>query len=503
MTVFFSMSIPAGSVGVCSGAPHIQTISSSPTRSGGLLDGDTDERAVFGPRAVVVLDVLVAEQLVQRKPRVARTLADAAVGDGVAAVVEPLADVQLPELVVGLERAVLVGRLRPGHVERGRDVAAPLALLLRQVRRREQLAGELVGGPDVDQVLLADRVDDLVAERADRDVLVLGLVAGLLARHGVLREVAAVELPLLAAAVEQLHRLVAVELEVPIGVGGEPVVVAAVEDNGVVVADALVRQQGLELLLADEVAADLVLQFRLPVQLDGAWEVAAVVGGDVFVDLDEHDPGGVQVFLGPIGRDEHVSAAHAVLLRWMCGCAKRGGSLPGTGGRRRPPGPEARMGERVVRPGRSAAATEAAAHTAQVDRAAGREHRARRHAHGRAQLRSHGGESNRTARASANHSAHRTGRSSCVVGRKTTASAEPSTTRPLGLGRNSSSRSPQGSGGSGIGTSSVGMSWLSRRPGRVRPATERPRTRSHTAPPGRRVRTASPPTRASWLMPGT
>src|SRR3954453_12348236 len=175
MTVSFSMSIPAGSVGVCSGAPHIQTISSSPTRSGGLLDGDTDERAVFGPRAVVVLDVLVAEQLVQREPGVAGTLADAAVGDGVAAVVQPFAHVQLAQLVVGLEGAILVGRLRPGHVERGRDVAAPLALLLGQVRRREHLAGELLGGANTGGVLLADGVDDLVAERADRGVLVLGL----------------------------------------------------------------------------------------------------------------------------------------------------------------------------------------------------------------------------------------------------------------------------------------------------------------------------------------
>ncbi len=134
------------------------------------------------------------------------------------------------------------------------------------------------------------------------------------ARHGVLGQLAAVELPLLAAAVEQLDVVVAVELEVPVGVGGEPVVVAAVEHDGVVVADALLRQQLLELLLVDEVAADLVLQFGLPVQLDGAGDVAAVVGGGVFVDLDEHDPVGVQVLLGPVGRDERVCAAHVVLL---------------------------------------------------------------------------------------------------------------------------------------------------------------------------------------------
>jgi hypothetical protein len=71
---------------------------------------------------------------------------------------------------------------------------------------------------------------------------------------------------------------VAVQLEVPVRVGGEPVVVAAVEDHGVVVADALVRQQLRELLGVDEVALDLVLQFGLPVEPDGAGDVAAFIG---------------------------------------------------------------------------------------------------------------------------------------------------------------------------------------------------------------------------------
>jgi hypothetical protein len=52
----------------------------------------------------------------------------------------------------------------------------------------------------------------------------------------------------------------------------------------VVVTDALVRQQLRELLRVDEVALDLVLQVGLPVQLDGAGDVAAVVGGGVLVD---------------------------------------------------------------------------------------------------------------------------------------------------------------------------------------------------------------------------
>jgi len=200
------------------------------------------------------------------------------------------------------------------------------------VRRGQQAAGELVGGADVDQVVHADRLDGVVAEGADRQVLVLhGDVVRGRAADLVLAQRAPVELPLLAAAVEQLDVAVAVELEVPVGVGGEPVVVAAVEHDLVVVADALGRQQLLELGLVDEVPADLVLELGLPVDAHGAGDVAAVVGGGVFVDLDEHDTGGLEVLLGPVGRDQGGFATH--------GC-----SLPGLDGQAgmQPRGPEGR-----------------------------------------------------------------------------------------------------------------------------------------------------------------
>ena len=48
-----------------------------------LLDRHADQAAVLGPRAVVVADPLVPEQLVQHEPAVRRPLADAAVGDDV------------------------------------------------------------------------------------------------------------------------------------------------------------------------------------------------------------------------------------------------------------------------------------------------------------------------------------------------------------------------------------------------------------------------------------
>ena len=46
-----------------------------------LLDRDVDQVAPLGPRAVVVLDVVLAEQLVEHEPGVRRALADPAVGD--------------------------------------------------------------------------------------------------------------------------------------------------------------------------------------------------------------------------------------------------------------------------------------------------------------------------------------------------------------------------------------------------------------------------------------
>jgi hypothetical protein len=61
----------------------------------------------------------------------------------------------------------------------------------------------------------------------------------------------------------------------------QPVVVAAVQDHGVVVADVLVRQQLRELLGVDEVAPP--VRSGPSKQPDGACDVTAFVA-DVFVD---------------------------------------------------------------------------------------------------------------------------------------------------------------------------------------------------------------------------
>ena len=253
----------------------------------------------------------MAEDLVQHEPRVRAALADAAVRDGVLAVVVADLGVELAELVVVAERAVVVGRLAPRHVAGRRDVAGNLSLLLREVRRGEQPTGVLVGAADVDEVLDADGLDDLVTEGPDVAVGLLRAVGGGRAARDVIGQLAGVQLPLLAAAVEETDVVVAVVGEEPVRVGGEPVVVAAVEDDGVVVGDATLREQGLEPLLADEVVADAVLEVLGPVDLDGVANVALVVGLGVLVDLDEDDLGVVEVLLDPVCVDERGVAAHA------------------------------------------------------------------------------------------------------------------------------------------------------------------------------------------------
>jgi hypothetical protein len=84
-------------------------------------------------------------------------------------------------------------------------------------------------------------------------------------------------------------------LEIPVRIRGEPVVVTAVEDHGVVVGNTAIGQQLGELLGVDEVPHDGVLELGAPVQLDHALDVPAVIGAGVLVDLDEDDVRRVEI----------------------------------------------------------------------------------------------------------------------------------------------------------------------------------------------------------------
>ena len=274
-----------------------------------LLDRHVDQVAPLGPRAVVVLDVVLAEQLVQHEPGVRRALADPAVGDDrVVAVDHALAGVELAQLVGGLEGAVLLHRLRPRDRGRAGDVAGALRALLLVAGHRDQLARELLRRAHVDEP--GARVERRAAPRrawrgSRRRPAARVNCCALVARHvGAGRP--ALGDPLLARAVHQLHVVVAVVLQVPVRVGREPVVAVAVEHDRVVVGDAAAAEQLAELLRAEEVALDLVLEVLLPVEADRAGDVRLGVERGVLVDLDDPDRVVVQVILDPLRVDQDV-----------------------------------------------------------------------------------------------------------------------------------------------------------------------------------------------------
>src|ERR1700730_4499431 len=250
-----------------------------------LLDRGLDQRPPLGPGAVVVADVGVAEDLGQNEPGVSGALPDPAVGDRLPVAGDALRAIELLQLGDVLEGAVLLDRLGPGDVLGGRDVAAPLGAFLGQVLGGQELARVLARGPDVDQACLADPLRDIVAVGPDRLVgAAAELEAGGCRGGDVGGELAALGLQLDAAAVDELDVVEPVGLQRPVGVGGEPVVVVAIEDDGGLRADAALAQQLLELLLLGDVTRRLGLEVVPPVPAHGAGQVALLIGGGVDVD---------------------------------------------------------------------------------------------------------------------------------------------------------------------------------------------------------------------------
>src|SRR4051812_8546327 len=147
------------------------------------------------------------------EPAVARPLADAAVRDDVLVARHALRGVELLELLAALERAVLADRLRPRDARRTRDMPAALRGLAHS-GRRDDLAVELGRAPDVDEdeLRVVEPGQDVVAERAEAVVALRELVV----RRGVAGHVGRQRQPIvepeLAAAVEDPHVAMAVEL---------------------------------------------------------------------------------------------------------------------------------------------------------------------------------------------------------------------------------------------------------------------------------------------------
>jgi hypothetical protein len=248
----------------------------------------------------------------------ARAFADPAVGDDLPIRGHALALVQCLELLRRLERAVVVRRLDPRDVHGRRDVARHLRLLLRQVIGGQLLPSVFLRRADVHEGRLPNLGQDLVAEGPDLGALVpFDPEPRGLDRRRVLGELAALQFPLLPPAVQELHVIEAPELQEPVSVRGEPVVVASIHNHRRPLAHAGARQQVGELRLRGVLPAHLRVQVGAPVPRHGAGDVPLLVGLRVLVDLDQPDAGVVQVLLEPVRLDQRVGIgvrAHRLLL---------------------------------------------------------------------------------------------------------------------------------------------------------------------------------------------
>ena len=152
---------------------------------------------------------------------------------------DALALVQLAELVGRFERPVVVGRLGPRDVRGAGDVPGDLGLLLRKMVGRQLLAPELLGRADVDEPVDRDLGEHLVAERADLVAVRSGdrsPVAGWLGTSCVSSRLSSSHF--LRPPFSELHVVEPTELQDPVRVRREPVVVPAVQDDGRAVAHA-------------------------------------------------------------------------------------------------------------------------------------------------------------------------------------------------------------------------------------------------------------------------
>src|SRR6266481_939981 len=234
-------------------------------------------------------------------------LADAAVGDDFVFAIDALGVVEFFQIVVRLKGAVFVGRVCPGNVRGLGNVAGTLGSF-GHARRGDNLAGKFINGANVDELAGLATFDD------GEDFFLAGAEGIVNARNvigrggdfgGILCERSLFLEPLFAATVDEANVLMAVELQLPESVSGEPVVVVAIKKDGGVVGNAGGAEKPFESGLVDQVAADAVLELGLPVAGDRAGDVALVVGGGVHVDFDEAEIGGIEILSGPIGGNEN------------------------------------------------------------------------------------------------------------------------------------------------------------------------------------------------------
>ncbi len=203
-------------------------------RTGG--DGNSDQVSVFGPGAVIVAAVALAQKMSEYKPCVARSLPDAAVADRRQRLVHRLAPPEDRfEIFTTAEGTVGVDAARPGNVYSARDVATPLRALDKP-RRSDQSTRVFILAAHIEQICRS-------GHRRFKDIGELGpkvrmdLADGIWPRRQM--RIRAGEWlvcfaqPLVAAAVHDPHIAMAEVLHDPERVGREPVVVVTIQDDRV------------------------------------------------------------------------------------------------------------------------------------------------------------------------------------------------------------------------------------------------------------------------------
>ena len=175
-------------------------------------------------------------------------------------------------------------------------------------RRRNNLPRKFIYGPHIDQLrvrFVLQDCGDVVPFGANSSVDRFHFVRR--RRHGQLvrSEWALLFEPLLAAAVHDENLVMAVVFQLPKSPRRKPVVVVTIENNSGLRRDARVAQQLLEGSGLCQIAANGILQFRLPVPSDSARNVPLIVGRRVDIDFHETNPGVFRVRGHPFRGDQN------------------------------------------------------------------------------------------------------------------------------------------------------------------------------------------------------
>src|SRR5699024_4766551 len=112
--------------------------------------GDTYGVTPLGPRAIVIADLVVAEQMGEHEPGVGAAFPDPAINHDVVFRGETgFGAVEVLEFGTGAEGTVVGGSFGPGHIGSTGNMAPTYGALLGVVGHMQEFPGELAGGTHI------------------------------------------------------------------------------------------------------------------------------------------------------------------------------------------------------------------------------------------------------------------------------------------------------------------------------------------------------------------